>query len=145
VGSPRAAASFRAHLPVLAWGPLQAAVWISALLWSSPAPGVPPPLFLPTLVFKLLFLTFTFLSSSLVWHFLPFLKYFFPEAPSSWLWGSAMLCSGPLGAGWNWLCPACGSPGLPSQRPSCSPPPPKPGYGHSVQKLSENLQFQQLF
>ena len=34
VGSPWAAASFRAYTPALAWGSPQAAGWVSALTWS---------------------------------------------------------------------------------------------------------------
>ena len=61
-------------------------------------------------------------SASPCLYFPPFLKQAFPEAPPSWLKGSAVSCSGSVGTSWNWLCPAQGSPGLSSQRPPCSPP-----------------------
>ena len=82
---------------------------------SAPVPGAPPPL--------LLSLRRSYLCVSLLsppplsaWCLLPFLKYAFPEAPPSWLLGSAVPCCGSIGASWNRLCPAQGSPGLSSQR-----------------------------
>lgn len=42
--------------------------------------------------------------------FLPFLEYVFPEVAPAWPRGSAVSCSGSVGAGWNWPCPAQGSP-----------------------------------
>lgn len=41
-----------------------------------------------------------------LWGILTFLTHLFPEVPESWLLGSAMPCSGSVGAGWNSLCPA---------------------------------------
>lgn len=50
-----------------------------------------PPL---TLVLALLFLTLLFLPPFSPQHFLTFLKYVFPEAPYTWLMGSALASSG---------------------------------------------------
>lgn len=59
----------------------------------------------------------------LIFFFFPsFLKYTFPEAPPCWLRGSAVLCGGVVGAGWNHMGPAWGSPGLSTQRSPCSHP-----------------------
>jgi len=51
--------------------------------------------------------------------FLHFLKYAFPEAPPSWLRGSAVPSAGLVGAGWNPPCPAQGSPGFSQRPPHC--------------------------
>lgn len=48
-------------------------------------------------------------------HFLPFLKYTFPEVPPSWMLGSAVPSSGPVGDSWYHLYLPQGIPDLSSQ------------------------------
>ena len=106
--------SFREYPPALAWSSprtagqcllrcgllqgLQENLCFSTWSTSSPSSS-------PTFMSARLFLTlFPLTPPSVMWHFLPFLKYVFPEMPPSWVSGSAVLCGGSVGGGWSLLC-----------------------------------------
>ena len=123
---PTGCSSIRAY-PTLVWSP----PWVQCgyLLHHglsrgceeipAPVPGAPPPLPPLTSIVAGLFLA---LLPSLLSSFLPFLTHIFPEAPPSWLRGSAMSCGWSAGAGCDWLFLTWGSPSISSQRWPCSHP-----------------------
>lgn len=77
---------------------------ISTLAYPLPGSGAPPFLSFSDLdiVFFLVFLTPFVLFYLVLWHFLPFLKYTFPEVLSVVLRGSAVSGCGSVGASWAW-------------------------------------------
>lgn len=88
-----------------------------------PGAPLPPP---PPLTWMLAGLFFPiFPPPSLpVWHFLPFLKHSFPEAPPAWLRALAVPGGGAIGTGWNRLEPAVSCTGQPRpllREVPCSP------------------------
>jgi len=150
VGSPWAAAYFRSHPPAAAWGPSQAAGWISSLVWCSvgyrgttcitmvysrgcrgiSAPPLPSSL---TLVSARLFISHFSFPAAVAQRFLPFLEYVIVEMPPSWLLGSAVPCGETIGAGWNscvWHRAALAS----SHRNHPAAPLPAPGHLPPTQK-----------
>lgn len=141
--------TFRKYSPTFVWGPLQVAMYIFVMmylsLWDAEEPLLwHPEHFLPLLLhwpqcsqgcFSYPFFLAPYYHAA----FLPLLKYTSPKEPPPCLRGSAMSCSGWVGAGWNQLCLAWGSPGLSSQR-SLQPPPATNTwvYTHNMLKLKKH-------
>lgn len=135
--------SFRRYPEAQAWHPPQAAVWTSALAWSSPraagkyqlhhglsnscsgtsAPAFGAPLHTPSLtlvVCKAVFHTFFPYSLPYMWHVFPLHNHAFPEVPHPRLISSAVPWVSLLelfGTSCVWYGTA---PGLLTQRPPCS-------------------------
>lgn len=101
-GSSMGCGSFGAYPPAPEWDPPQAAVWISAPVWSPPQAAGESLLWCSpsslTLVSAGCFSHFPSLLT-LLCSTLPFLKHVSPEVPPAWLTGSAVSCSGSVGAG----------------------------------------------
>ena len=113
MGSSPRLQSFTKYLTAPSWGFPWAAVcifapeWpsmicreITAPLWSSPG----------TEKECLLWHLEHLLPLLLLWAWCP------QDMPPSWLSGSSVRCGELVGAGWNWLCPASGSPSLSSHK-----------------------------
>lgn len=132
--------SFRKYPAAFCWEPPEIAVRISALAWFSPraaeiyqlhqgvssscsetsALASVAPLPTPSLTLA----STRWFSSLLSTSTASFATSYpcFPKGAHKWLRGSAVPCGGFIGADWNQLCPAWGSPDLLRQGPPCSPP-----------------------
>lgn len=107
-----AAASFRAYSSPAAWGPLWAAVWVYALARFSPWAAAEyllwhlEHIFSDLGVYNIVSQTVFLTELSVAQQFLHFLIFISTDGPPTWLTGSAVLCNGSTGSGWNHLCPA---------------------------------------